>query len=155
MSAQSSPRVETKRELLRLIAEAPTLAGTQIVYGWPKVLEDRHIILGPISGDIEIAAMTGPTGPRHRTDTFDVAIIVGAGDIGDTLEEAEDKTSTLIAAVEGIVADNAHLDNVPTVLSAQTSRIEGPDLTYIGDAQPLAYATLTVEVVARYTTGAP
>lgn len=150
-----SPRVATKRELFRLLADDPSLADVQLVYGWPQTLADRHVILGRVSGDLEIAAMTGPTGPRHRTDTFTVELTVGAGDPGDTLEEAEDKVGPLITVVEAIIADNARLTAVPTVLSLETSRIDGPDLTYIGDAQPLAYAVITVEVVARYTTGAP
>jgi len=154
-SPHTSPRIETKRELYRLFNEVPTLVDVQISYGRPPDIEDKHIVIGPVTGSVEISAMTGPGGPRQRDDLFEVAILVGAGQLGDTLEEAENKVAPILSAVEATLADYPTLPQVPEVLSATVSRIDGPDLAHIGDAQALAYAIVTVEVLARYTFGAP
>ena len=141
-------RLDTKRALRDRIDTAlgPDPSRT-VAIGWPRDIPLEVVVVLDTSGTIELSHIMA--GRKDRLDTFTVDVFCGATAPGQqSAEDAEQRVSTLLAAVENVLANDPTLGGL--VKSASIGEIDGPN-SEPGDEGWLGFALAHVACKAEYS----
>lgn len=126
--------------LIALLSARAGLDGVQIGYGMPSgALQREHILLGPVDGTQEYAAI----GTVRKFEDYTVSLYISVTREGQQQQTADERCMSLFAEVEAALRTDPTVTN--TVLTAQVSRYRLEPLA----SDTTREARLTVEIQTR------
>lgn len=146
--AITSIRWSCTKALCTTLSNAAGLVGVTVDPTWPgdKYERPEMVWVDRLTGDVEIAVMTGPTARHIRNDMFEIPFRVQVAG-RSSVDEAVTRIEEMIGTIESVLALDPGLDDFDGVLSAEVTHDEYQG--FLTPDGPLALGEVIVSVHSR------